>query len=93
LRSPSCWLDRHGDLPPPPDSAWLCRAKSGAGQQAVEHLAADAVAIPHLAIAVLLVNVIGQSGFVARLAHFAGLAQVPADLPRAGSTIDMAPAS
>src|SRR5258708_12552210 len=39
------------------------------------------IAIPHLAMAVLLVNLIGQSGLFSRLAHAAGLARVPADFP------------
>ena len=51
------------------------------GSRLLSALLQTPVAIPHLAIAVLLVNVIGQSGFVARLAHLAGLAQVPADFP------------
>ena len=51
------------------------------GSRLLSALLQTPVAIPHLAIAVLLVNVIGQSGFMARLAHSAGLAQVPADFP------------
>src|SRR5260370_4911674 len=39
------------------------------------------IAIPHLAIAILLVNLIGQSGLIARLAHFATLIQTPAGFP------------
>jgi putative spermidine/putrescine transport system permease protein len=37
--------------------------------------------IPHLVAAVGAVLVLGQSGILARMAHAAGLAQVPADLP------------
>jgi putative spermidine/putrescine transport system permease protein len=51
------------------------------GSRLLSALLQTPVAIPHLAIAVLLVNLIGQSGFVARLAHLAGLVQVPADFP------------
>ena len=39
------------------------------------------IAIPHLAIAILLVNLIGQSGLIARLAHYAALIQAPAAFP------------
>lgn len=39
------------------------------------------IAIPHLAIAILLVNLIGQSGLIARLAHFATLIQAPSGFP------------
>src|SRR5450755_4282490 len=39
------------------------------------------VAIPHLAMAVFLINVIGQSGLASRAAYFMGLIQVPAEFP------------
>jgi ABC-type spermidine/putrescine transport system, permease component I len=39
------------------------------------------IAIPHLAIAILLMNLIGQSGLIARLAHFAALIGAPAGFP------------
>src|SRR5258707_288488 len=51
------------------------------GSRILSGLLQTPIAIPHLAIAVLLVNVIGQSGVAARLARFAGLIQVPADFP------------
>lgn len=51
------------------------------GSRALSALLQTPIAVPHLAMAVLLLNLIGQSGWLARLAHFAGLIAVPADFP------------
>ncbi len=39
------------------------------------------IAVPHLAMAMIAVNLLGQSGLMARLAHAAGLIQAPGDFP------------
>jgi putative spermidine/putrescine transport system permease protein len=39
------------------------------------------IAIPHLAFAILLADLIGQSGWLARVLHFAGWIALPADFP------------
>jgi putative spermidine/putrescine transport system permease protein len=39
------------------------------------------IAIPHLAFAILLADLIGQSGWVARVLHVAGWVALPADFP------------
>jgi putative spermidine/putrescine transport system permease protein len=51
------------------------------GSRALSVLLQTPIAVPHLAMAVLLVYLIGQSGWLARLAYFAGLIAVPADFP------------
>ena len=51
------------------------------GSRTLSTLLQTPIAVPHLVIAVLLVNLIGQSGWLPRLAHFAGLIVVPADFP------------
>ena len=49
------------------------------GSRLLSALLQTPVAIPHLAMAILLVNIIGQSGLAARIAHYMGLIQLPAD--------------
>jgi putative spermidine/putrescine transport system permease protein len=39
------------------------------------------IAIPHLSFAILLADLIGQSAWVARVLHFAGWIELPADFP------------
>ncbi len=39
------------------------------------------IGIPHLAMAIVLIDLIGQSGLVARVIHVFGFAAVPADFP------------
>ncbi len=51
------------------------------GSRTIGVLLQTPIGVPHLAIAVLLTNLIGQSGWLARLAYFAGLIQAPADFP------------
>jgi len=51
------------------------------GSRALSAMLQMPIAVPHLAMAVLLISLIGQSGWLARLAHFAGLITVPADFP------------
>jgi putative spermidine/putrescine transport system permease protein len=51
------------------------------GSRVLSTLLQTPIAVPHLAVAVLLINFIAQSGWLARLAHFAGLIAVPADFP------------
>jgi putative spermidine/putrescine transport system permease protein len=51
------------------------------GSQLLSALLQTPVAIPHLVMAVFLINVIGQSGLAARMAYCMGLIQLPADFP------------
>src|SRR6202011_581944 len=39
------------------------------------------IGVPHLAMAIVLIDVIGQSGIIARVLHLLGFAAVPADFP------------
>jgi putative spermidine/putrescine transport system permease protein len=51
------------------------------GSRVLSALLQIPVAIPHLAMAIFLINVIGQSGLAARLAYALRLIHVPADFP------------
>jgi putative spermidine/putrescine transport system permease protein len=51
------------------------------GSRLLSGLLQTPVAIPHLAMAVFVINLIGQSGLAARMAYFIGLVRVPADFP------------
>ena len=51
------------------------------GSRTIGALLQIPIAVPHLALAVLLANLIGQSGWLARLTRLAGVIQVPADFP------------
>jgi putative spermidine/putrescine transport system permease protein len=51
------------------------------GSRSMTALLQAPIAIPHLAFAILLADLIGQSGWVARLLHFAGWIAMPADFP------------
>src|SRR3954469_22525997 len=51
------------------------------GSRTLSALLQMPISIPHLAMAVLVVDVIGQSGLMARLAYAVGLVSVPADFP------------
>jgi putative spermidine/putrescine transport system permease protein len=53
----------------------------GAGDRAARALAVLPLAVPHLVAALVFVLLLGQSGFVGRLLHAAGLAYSPGALP------------
>jgi putative spermidine/putrescine transport system permease protein len=54
---------------------------TGAGDRAAHALAVLPMAVPHLVAAAVFVLLLGQSGFVARALHAAGLADTPAAMP------------
>src|SRR5262249_34483642 len=49
------------------------------GSRLLSVLLQTPIAVPHLAMAILVMNLFGQSGLMARAAHLAGLIGVPAD--------------
>jgi putative spermidine/putrescine transport system permease protein len=53
----------------------------GSGSRSLSVLLQIPIAVPHLAMAILVMNLLGQSGLIARATYLLGLIRIPADFP------------